>query len=137
VPHWGRKLEDVDRVAFQDILENRSVVDIHWRDVLRISLVMGEIRIAQLLLREALRQTQGHRAALAGKAVDQQPKPLRAARHLVEKHRRPVIRRNHDVGGEPDFFLPGSAPNGLQFAELFGFVHPFTKIGEGDMRLNF
>ena len=99
-------------------------------------LVVREIGIAQLLLGEALRETERHRAPLAGEAIDQQAKSFGTTRHFVEDHRRSVVGRHHDVARQADLLLPRGAENGFDLAELFRLGDPFAQIGEGDMRLD-
>ena len=101
-----------------------------------IFLVVREIGVAQLLLGQTLRKPERHGAPLAGKTIDQQAKPFGATGYFVEKHRRPVVRRNYDIRRQTDFFLPRRSENGFQFAELFSFAYPLAQIGESDMRLN-
>ncbi|MBM2806514.1 MAG: hypothetical protein HW419_4407 [Deltaproteobacteria bacterium] len=103
----------IDISFLNDILKNRAAVDEYRRDVLRRLLIMLEVRVAQILLGQTLRKTECHRAALAGKSIDDHAKPLRTARHLVKYHRRPVIRRHDDIGREPDLFLPRRAEHGF------------------------
>ena len=52
-------------------------------------------------------EAQRHVAARAAENVDQDTKPVRAARYLVEQYGGAVILADHDLGGESDVFFPG------------------------------
>src|SRR6185436_3771079 len=94
VPDRRGKFENVDIVAFESILENRPVIDDYRRNMFGRFLIVIEECVAQLLLGEPLREAERHGAPLAGKTIDQQAKPFGATGYFVEKHRRPVVRRN-------------------------------------------
>ncbi len=106
VPDRRGKFGHIDVISSQNVFKYRTVTDDYWWDVLRVGLIMIKIRLAELLLGQMTGKSQGHIASLAGKDIDEHAKSLGTSRHLVEDDCRSIVRRDHNVGGKPDLFLP-------------------------------
>ena len=72
----------------------------------RILLIVLEVGVAQLLFGQALGKSKGHGAPFSGEGIDDDAKTFGTAWNFVKDHRRPVIRRNDDIGRQADLLLP-------------------------------
>jgi hypothetical protein len=85
MPFRRRKPGEIDRLAGQDVFEDRAVRDIFGGDARHRSEVIGAETLAQLDLGEPGREPQRHVLALAAEEVDQHPAAFDGSGYLPEQ----------------------------------------------------
>ncbi len=131
MPDRCRELHQVDVLAGEHVLQHRAVGDDAVGDQRPVLHEAGIAGLAEFDLGQPVRKAQRHVAPPAGEDVHDQPVARRAARHVLEQYRRPVVALDHGLGGKADILLPGRAAHHAEFAQPVGLGDPFPEIAIG------
>ena len=128
MPLRCRKFGHVHVIAFEHVLEDRTLVDVFRLNAPQRSHELGAETFAQLDLGQLGREAERHVLALAAKKIDQHAAAFDGAGHLVEHETGGVVVLQRHGRDHADVLLPRQAADLLDLAEPARRVEPLAQI---------
>ena len=128
VPDRRRKGLDVDVVAFDDILQNRAVLDDYMGNLLQILHIGLAKRVGEFDFGQLGRKTERHVHALAGEEIHQKPRSFKRARDFFKDNAGRFVAVLDNLGRHADIAFPARPFDMPDLAELLGLFKPLAHI---------